>query len=119
MGHPKSKASFIPPMLLLRTDRLPEGPEWVYELKLDGYRAIAAKADGRVHLWSWNENDFAGRYPSIAKALMKLPDQTVVDGEIVALDESGKPSFNALQNYGSATDSADLLPVRCDDPART
>jgi len=91
----------------------------VYELKLDGYRAIAAKADGRVHLWSRNENDFAGRYPSIAKALMKLPDQTVVDGEIVALDESGKPSFNALQNYGSATDSADLLPVRCDDPART
>jgi DNA ligase D-like protein (predicted ligase) len=102
VGHSKTKAGFIQPMLLLRTDRLPEGPEWVYELKLDGYRAIAARTDGGAHLWSRNENDFAVRYPSITKALAKLPDQTVVDGEIVALDESGKPSFNALQNYGSA-----------------
>ena len=73
-------------MLLLRTERLPVGPEWVYELKLDGYRAIAAKAAGRVQLWSRNENDFGLRYPSIAKALATLPDETVVDGEIVALD---------------------------------
>jgi ATP-dependent DNA ligase len=96
VGNSKGKAGFIQPMLLLRTDRLPEGPEWLYELKLDGYRTITAKTDGRVHLWSRNENDFVGRYPSIAKALTKLRDQTVLDGEIVALDESGKPSFNAL-----------------------
>ena len=49
---PKTKAEFIQPMLLLRAERPPEGPNWLYELKLDGYRAIAAKADGRVHLWS-------------------------------------------------------------------
>jgi len=74
----------------------------LYELKLDGYRAIAAKADGRVQLWSRNEKDLGSRYPGIVQALAHLPNNTVVDGEIVALDEAGKPSFSALQNYGSS-----------------
>ncbi len=98
---PKARAEFIAPMLLLRAERLPEGARWLYELKLDGYRAIAAKASGKVQVWSRNENDFGARYPSIAAALASPPDNTVVDGEIVALDDQGKPSFNALQNYGS------------------
>jgi ATP-dependent DNA ligase len=89
-------------MLLVRTERLPESPNWLYELKLDGFRAIAGKAEGRVHLWSRNEKEFGSRYPGIIKALANLPDNTVVDGEIVALDESGKPSFKALLNYGSS-----------------
>ena len=71
MASAKTTARFIPPMLLLRRDRLPEGPEWLYELKLDGYRALAINTGGKV-------------------------------GEIVALDEAGRPSFNSLQNYGSA-----------------
>jgi bifunctional non-homologous end joining protein LigD len=98
----KTKAAFIQPMLLLHTERLPEGPDWAYELKLDGYRAIAAKSEGLVKLWSRNEKDFGRRYPSITKALSDLPDNTIVDGEIVALDEAGKPSFSALQNYSSS-----------------
>lgn len=89
-------------MLLLRTERLPQGSDWLYELKLDGFRAIAAKADGRVRLWSRNEKDFGRKYPNIVNALANLPDNTVIDGEIVALDESGKPSFSALQNYAPA-----------------
>jgi len=89
-------------MLLVRTERLQEGPNWLYELKLDGFRAIAAKADGQVRLWSRNEKDFGPRHPGIVTALANLPDNTVVDGEIVALDESGKPSFSALQNHGSS-----------------
>jgi ATP-dependent DNA ligase len=99
---PKATAAFISPMLLLRTERLPEGSGWLYELKLDCYRAIAAKSAGCVRVWSRNENDFGVRYPAIAKALTKLPDDTVVDGEIVALDEERRPSFKTLQNYGSA-----------------
>jgi DNA ligase D-like protein (predicted ligase) len=95
------RARFFEPMLLLRTDRLPEGREWLYELKLDGYRAIALKTDGKVHLRSRNDNNFADRYPSIVEALHSLPDEAVLDGEIVALDAEGKPSFNTLQNYGA------------------
>ena len=94
-------------MLLLRTEKLPEGPDWAYEIKLDGYRALAFKTGGKLQLRSRNDNDFAPRYPSIAKALASLPDDTAVDGEIVALDAEGKPSFNALQNYGSS--KADLI----------
>jgi bifunctional non-homologous end joining protein LigD len=89
-------------MLLLRTDHLPAGEEWLYELKLDGYRAVAFKRNGEVSLRSRNDNDFNTRYPAVVTALRKLPDNTVIDGEIVALDEQGRPSFHALQNYGSA-----------------
>ncbi|HEU4687067.1 MAG TPA: non-homologous end-joining DNA ligase, partial [Vicinamibacterales bacterium] len=95
-------ARFIDPMLLLRTDSLPTGDQWLYELKLDGYRAIAFKRDGAVHLRSRYDNDFNVRYPSVVKALGKLPDNTVIDGEVVAFDQEGRPSFNALQNYGSS-----------------
>jgi DNA ligase D-like protein (predicted ligase) len=90
-------------MLLLRTDSLPSGDQWLYELKLDGYRAIAFKRNGAVHLRSRNNNDFNARYPAVVAALAQLPDHTVVDGEIVAFDQEGRPSFNALQNYGSGS----------------
>jgi bifunctional non-homologous end joining protein LigD len=89
-------------MLLLRTDSLPSGEQWLYELKLDGYRAIAFKRNGAVHLRSRNDNDFNARYPGVVAALAKLPDNTVIDGEVVAFDQEGHPSFNVLQNYGSA-----------------
>jgi bifunctional non-homologous end joining protein LigD len=89
-------------MLLLKTDRLPEGPGWFYEIKSDGYRAIAFRSGGVIHLRSRNDNNFALRYHSIVKALGKLPDDTVIDGEVVALDEEGRPSFQILQNYGNS-----------------
>ena len=97
----RAKARFIDPMLLLKTEKLPESQDVIYELKLDGYRAIAFKSGGKVCLRSRNDNDFASRYPSITKALQTMPDETVIDGEVVALDENGKPSFSLLQNYGS------------------
>jgi DNA ligase D-like protein (predicted ligase) len=71
-------------------------------LKLDGYRAIAFKRNGTVHLRSRNDNDFSVRYAGVVKALANMPNDTVIDGEVVAFDQEGRPSFNALQNYGSA-----------------
>jgi DNA ligase D-like protein (predicted ligase) len=98
----KTIASFIPPMLLVRTEKLPQGEDWLYELKLDGFRSVAFKTGGKVYLRSRNNKDFNASYPDIVKALANMPDETVIDGEIVALDETGRPSFTALQNYGSS-----------------
>jgi bifunctional non-homologous end joining protein LigD len=100
---PRVKGRFITPMLLLRADRLPDDRgAWEYQLKLDGYRAIAFKTGGRVSLRSRNDNDFSARYAAVVRGLARLPEDTVIDGEVVALDENGRPSFNALQNFGSS-----------------
>ena len=100
MPSQEAKARFIEPMLLQRAQSLPEGPEWSYEVKLDGYRALAIKTNGKVLLRSRNNKDFNSKYPGVVKALQRLSDETVIDGEIVALDGSGRPSFNLLQNVG-------------------
>jgi ATP-dependent DNA ligase len=87
---PNQPARFIEPMLLQQMARLPEGAQWLYELKIDGYRAIAFKAADRVYLRSRNDKDFTARYPEIASALSALPDDTVIDGEVAAMDQTGR-----------------------------
>lgn len=98
-----AKARFIAPMLLLKSETLPDDrSRWLYQLKLDGYRTVAYKTGKTLYLRSRNNKDFAVRYPAVVAGLAGLPDETIVDGEVVAFDEDGRPSFNALQNYGSA-----------------
>src|SRR5688500_333893 len=99
----KAKGRFIEPMLLLRTDMLPnDGSRWEYQLKFDGYRAIAFRTRGTIQLRSRNDNDFTVRYADVLNGLARLPDETVIDGEVVALGSNGRPSFSLLQNYGSS-----------------
>ena len=95
-------ARFIEPMECLPVDRIPEGDLWTYELKLDGYRTIAVKSGGKARVYSRRGTDLTGRFRYVADGLASLPDETVIDGEVVALDEQGKPNFNLLQNYRSA-----------------
>src|SRR5438046_1848429 len=89
---------FIPPMECVEVDKIPEAEPWQYELKLDGYRTIAVKQEGEVNLFSRNGNAFNSKFPSIVKLLEELRlKRFIIDGEIVALDEGGRHSFELLQ----------------------
>jgi bifunctional non-homologous end joining protein LigD len=82
-------------------NELPEGKHWLYEVKFDGYRCLAGRDSTGVTLWSRRGNLFTKQFPHIARACERLPPGTLVDGEIVALDESGRISFNLLQHHRS------------------
>ena len=97
-SFPSRKAEFIEPMECALVPKFPEGPQWTYEVKLDGYRAIGVKANGETVLYSRNHKNFNKRFPQIAETLHDLPSDTVIDGEVVALDESGRPDFHRLQH---------------------
>ncbi|HZV89188.1 MAG TPA: non-homologous end-joining DNA ligase [Candidatus Binatus sp.] len=96
---PKTEASFVEPMECLSVSKLPEGVEWLWEIKLDGYRALAVKTGTGVTLFSRRRKSLNRQFPYIVEALADLPAGTVVDGEVVAIDDHGRPDFNLLQNF--------------------
>jgi bifunctional non-homologous end joining protein LigD len=79
-------------------DAPPSEGSWVYELKFDGIRALAIKRGTKVSLLSRNQNELGARYPEVVAAIAALPvGECVIDGEVVALDEKGRSSFQLLQ----------------------
>lgn len=93
---------FIEPMAAQNVKELPEGDDWTYELKFDGYRALLLKDGEQLQIRSRNNKDLTRMYPSVAAAGVRLnADRAIVDGEIVAVDAQGRPSFQALQHRGS------------------
>jgi len=98
---PRNKISgFIKPMLAKETDLPFDDAAWLFEIKWDGYRAIAEKNKSKILLYSRNGNSFALSYPIITNELLKIEASVVIDGEIVVLDAKGNPSFQLLQHYG-------------------
>src|SRR6476646_1080355 len=95
---PKAKPRFIDPMKARLVDAPPSGGDWSYELKFDGFRVCAVKDGRKISLVSRNGNEMRTRFPEVAEALKDFPaDECVIDGEVVALDEKGRSSFQLLQ----------------------
>ena len=93
-------------MAAARVDTLPTGDDWLYEAKFDGYRAIVIKENAGVRVLSRKGNDLSKDYPGVASAACELRARSaVIDGEIVAFDQTGRPSFQHLQ-HRSATSAA-------------
>ncbi|HSU27611.1 MAG TPA: non-homologous end-joining DNA ligase [Chitinophagaceae bacterium] len=95
----RNNTNFIKPMLATATDQAFDHKEWIFELKLDGYRAIAEISGKKIKLYSRNAIDLSVQFPSLIPALEKAGMDVILDGEIVLLDEKGKANFQELQNY--------------------
>jgi bifunctional non-homologous end joining protein LigD len=99
---PKIRAAFKEPMLARPVSELPaDVKDWLYEIKLDGYRCLIGKSRNKVTLWSRRGNTFTKQFPLIAQACNGLEPNTLIDGEIVAVDDDGRVSFNLLQHHRS------------------
>src|SRR5205823_6714166 len=95
---PSAKASLVEPMKAKLVEKPPATGDWIYELKFDGIRLIGIKRDEKVSLLSRNQNELTERFPEIVEAIRILPvRECVSDGEVVALDEEGRSSFQLLQ----------------------
>lgn len=86
-------------MLAKETDAAFDDADWIFEIKWDGYRAIAEVDHGRVQLYSRNGNSFLDNYPAIVESLRTIDQEAVLDGEIVVVDKEGKANFQDLQHY--------------------
>ena len=98
---PETEIEFAEPMECLAIGALPEGDDWTYEVKLDGFRAQALCRGAGVSLLSRTGKSFNTQFAPVVRALASMPRDSVFDGELVALDEAGRPSFNLLQNHHS------------------
>jgi DNA ligase D-like protein (predicted ligase) len=97
----RTEPAFIEPMQCKPVASLPTGENWTFEIKFDGYRCIAVKRGREVTLFSRHKKGLNKRFPSVVEALASLGSDFVLDGELVAFDQEGKPSFQLLQSNPS------------------
>ena len=107
----------IHPMLATPVDQPFDGPEWLFEIKWDGYRAVAFLQDGKARLVSRNQNDLTARYPELKDLAQSVKARTaILDGEVVALDDQGRPSFSLMQQRTGFRPGGRRGPVNADVP---
>jgi bifunctional non-homologous end joining protein LigD len=116
----RSPAGFIRPCQPVLAHQIPTGAEWIHELKWNGYRLIARRENGVVHLWSRTGRNWAKDFPLIGSAIARLPVESVtLDGEAVCLLEDGRPDFHALRSRHACRDARlmayDLLALNGED----
>jgi bifunctional non-homologous end joining protein LigD len=113
-GRAKKKAllappPFQPPQLATLVDDVPTGSDWLYEYKYDGYRLLISTGDGVATAWTRNGKDWSDKFRALVKAAASLPAGCLLDGEAVAIDEHGKPSFQLLQSTLKEQRGANLV----------
>src|SRR3984893_6863008 len=97
----KDFPAFVPPIMAESAKAPFDSPDWIFEIKLDGYRAITVfDSAGNPRLWSRNGLPLEAKFPAVATAVSKLKlRSTILDGEVVAVDENGIPRFQLLQRF--------------------
>src|SRR5580704_6235852 len=96
---PASSPTWIKPQLAKLVEKAPDGPNWLHEIKFDGYRMHARLDAGRVQILTRRGNDWTEKYPGIAKAIIDLPaDTAYLDGEPCGVLPDGRTAFNLIQN---------------------
>jgi len=93
----------LKPMMATSGKAIFNDPDWIYELKWDGYRLIAHVNNGDVDIHSRNGISYNAKFPQLVKDLESIPQEVILDGEIVVVDENGIPDFQKLQNFDSNT----------------
>jgi bifunctional non-homologous end joining protein LigD len=94
----KAPPPFEEPQLATLVDEVPTGSAWIHEIKYDGYRLLLAVGEGVATAWTRNGKDWSDKFKALVKAAARLPAGCLIDGEAVALDDEGRPSFQLLQS---------------------
>ena len=105
----KAPPPFLEPQLATLVDEVPTGKQWIHEYKYDGYRLLLAVGDGVATAWTRNGKDWSDKFKALVKAAIRLPAGCLIDGEAVAIDENGKPSFQLLQSTLKDQKGANLV----------
>jgi bifunctional non-homologous end joining protein LigD len=111
-AHKAPMPEFVSPQLATLQEQPPEGDHWFHELKFDGYRLLCHLNDGQVRFWTRNRKDWTPKFQRLAKAVKDLPvRRAILDGEVVAVDEHGRASFQRLQQALKAGDGGLIFHV--------